>query len=59
MNEPRNPSGYLRQHRHLQPSDSPLRRYEAAKSLWMAFHPEATPAEYQQTMKRIADECGV
>ena len=59
MNPSQPHQGYLRQYRHLKPSDSPLRRYEAAKILWMVFHPEATPAEYQQTMKRIADECGV
>lgn len=34
-------------------------RYEAMKAAWIACHPDATPAEYQAAMKKIARECGV
>jgi hypothetical protein len=34
-------------------------RYEAAKAAWIASHPDATRAEYEAAMRRIARECGV
>lgn len=34
-------------------------RYEAAKRAWIAAHPDASPAEYEAAMLRIARECGV
>jgi hypothetical protein len=34
-------------------------QYEFRKNAWLASHPDATPEEYQQAMKRIAKECGV
>jgi hypothetical protein len=36
-----------------------LASYEAAKAAWIASHPDATPAEYEAAMRRIARECGV
>ncbi|HVB49432.1 MAG TPA: hypothetical protein VNF69_13700 [Burkholderiales bacterium] len=33
--------------------------YEARKHSWSAGHPEASPAEYDRTMRRIAAQCGL
>lgn len=33
--------------------------YETRKADWTRANPEATPAEYQAAMTRIARECGV
>jgi hypothetical protein len=33
--------------------------YERRKAHWIALHPDATAAEYNQAMQRIANECGV
>jgi hypothetical protein len=33
--------------------------YEAMKSAWIAFHPDATPAEYEAAMRKLAQECGI
>ena len=33
--------------------------YETLKWQWVQTHPNSTPEEYQQAMKRIAKECGV
>lgn len=33
--------------------------YESAKSAWVDANPLHTPAEYQQAMTRLAQECGV
>ena len=33
--------------------------YEQRKAEWIAAHPEATPAEYQAAMTRIARALGV
>lgn len=33
--------------------------YEAAKQRWQQAHPQATAAEYEQAMARIAEECGL
>ena len=40
-------------------SPSKLWQYEHHKSLWIAHHPEATAAEYQAAMTRLAQEFGV
>ena len=56
---PRRRTGYLRQHAHRRQPGSPWNAYEAAKDVWLASHPEATPAEYTAAMTRIARECGV
>jgi hypothetical protein len=34
-------------------------RYEVAKAAWVAAHPDATPAEYEAAMRRLARECGL
>lgn len=34
-------------------------QYEAAKAAWVRTHPNATPAEYEAAMARIAEELGV
>lgn len=34
------------------------REYEAAKQEWIYEHPEATSQEYEQAIKRIADQLG-
>jgi hypothetical protein len=31
-----------------------LAAYEALKAAWIAVHPDATPAEYEAAMRRIA-----
>lgn len=36
-----------------------LHRYEREKREWAKRNPAATPVEYQDAMKRIAEECGV
>lgn len=36
-----------------------IAQYEMKKAAWIAANPLATPAEYQQAMRRIAAECGV
>lgn len=33
--------------------------YEQRKQGWLRTHPEATSADYQAAMKKIAKECGV
>jgi hypothetical protein len=33
--------------------------YEAAKAAWIASHPNATPAQYNAAMLRIARELGL
>lgn len=33
--------------------------YEAAKAAWIAAHPNATPAEYEAAMRRIARRLGL
>lgn len=33
--------------------------YERMKNAWLETHPDATPAEYQAAMTRLARECGV
>jgi len=33
--------------------------YERMKAEWIAQHPNATPAEYAQAMREIAQRCGV
>lgn len=33
-----------------------LKSYEAAKRRWIDEHPDATPAEYQAAMKRLAEK---
>jgi hypothetical protein len=35
------------------------RAYEAAKAFWLSKHPEATPAQIEAAMARIAREMGV
>jgi hypothetical protein len=35
------------------------REYERRKQEWIAAHPEAPPREYEQAMRRLANECGV
>lgn len=34
-------------------------RYESLKAQWIKDHPEATPEQYQQAMKRIAKACRI
>lgn len=34
-------------------------QYEEMKRAWIKAHPEATPEEYQNAMRRIAAKCGV
>ena len=38
---------------------SPSQRYEAAKAVWIATHPEATPDQYQAAMIELARRCGL
>ena len=33
--------------------------YEAAKAQWIAANPEATPAQYERAMRRLARRCGI
>jgi len=33
--------------------------YEHLKAAWVKKHPNATPAEYEAAIKRIAKHCGV
>jgi hypothetical protein len=37
----------------------PHAAYEASKQAWILAHPDAPPREYEQAMRRIANECGV
>lgn len=41
------------------PEQDAVRRYESEKAAWIAKNPEATPAEYQQAMRAIAQRAGV
>ena len=53
------PHGYQR--------PSPLRRrpradyagYNVNKAIWVASHPDASPAEYEAAIRAIAKSCGV
>lgn len=36
-----------------------VQSYERLKREWIDKHPEASPREYEQAMRRIARECGV
>lgn len=36
-----------------------IHAYEAAKAIWIRQHPTATPAEYEQAMRRIARKYGI
>ena len=45
------------EYHHLQ--DAQDRMYEREKAAWIAANPSATHEEYQQAMKRIADEVRV
>jgi len=45
------------EYRHLQ--EAVDRMYEREKAAWIAANPGATHEEYQQAMKRIADEVRV
>ena len=36
----------------------PDHSYEAAKAAWIAAHPDATPAQYQDAIQRICRELG-
>ncbi len=38
---------------------SPSQRYEAAKLVWIASHPEATPEQYQAAMRELARKAGL
>lgn len=38
---------------------SPEQRYEAAKVVWIATHPEATPEQYQAAMIELARKVGL
>jgi len=33
--------------------------YEAVRSAWIVLHPVATAAEYEATMKKLTQECGI
>lgn len=46
-------------HPHQIPEADLDRMYEAAKQEWIAAHPTATPEEYQQAMRAIAERLGV
>ena len=39
--------------------NTPAQQYEAAKRRWQQAHPQASAAEYEQAMARIAKECGL
>lgn len=49
---------YLRQSRRREPLNRHL-LYEQAKNIWLANHPESTPAEYSAAMTRIAKELNI
>lgn len=34
-------------------------RYDAQKAAWASQNPDATPAQYQDAMRAIAEACGV
>lgn len=34
-------------------------RYEAAKVVWIATHPDATPEQYQAAMRELARRVGL
>ncbi len=34
-------------------------RYEAAKAVWIATHPDATPEQYQAAMRELARRVGL
>jgi hypothetical protein len=38
---------------------TPAQRYEAAKIVWIATHPDATPDEYQAAMIELARKAGL
>lgn len=60
MNDPQIPLGLRRR---IQPAETRRldrwREYELRKSEWQLSHKDATPTEYQQAMRRLAEECGV
>lgn len=33
--------------------------YEHMKATWVARHPDATPAQYEAAIRKIAQHCGV
>jgi len=34
-------------------------QYERMKAEWVASHPNATPTEYTEAIRKIAKDCGV
>lgn len=38
---------------------TPYQLYEAAKVVWIATHPDATPEEYQAAMRELARKAGL
>lgn len=49
----------LRYAREIRPRQDKYARYEQRKSAWIHQHPNATPAEYEAAMARMARECKV
>lgn len=38
---------------------SDYQKYESMKYEWIRANPAATPEQYQQAMRKIAEKCGV
>jgi hypothetical protein len=49
----------LRYAREVRPRQDKHARYEQRKAAWIHQHPDATSAEYEAAMCRIARACGV
>jgi len=52
-------AGYLRSLRRRGPRVEPWKLYEAKKAVWLARHPNASPAAYAEAMTLLARECGL
>lgn len=49
----------LRSQARARSTFSDYARYDAQKAAWASQNPDATPAQYQDAMRAIAEACGV
>ena len=54
----------LRRHRFIRYRAAPeytpdFARYEREKNAWIETHPRATPEQYTEAMRAIAQRCGI
>lgn len=53
-------NGQRPQYRHRGLGYNPdLARYESLKAAWQASNPQATHEQYQDAMRKLAQECGI